>query len=55
MLRKIFRLERDELTGGLRKPQNEELHNLHSSPKGPVIRMIKSRSMRWTGHAARMG
>jgi hypothetical protein len=32
---------------------NEELHNLHSSPN--VIRMIKSRRMRWEGHVARMG
>jgi hypothetical protein len=32
---------------------NEELHNLYSSPS--VIRMIKSRRMRWVGHAARMG
>jgi hypothetical protein len=32
---------------------NEELHNLYSSPS--IIRMIKSRGMRWTGHVARMG
>jgi hypothetical protein len=32
---------------------NEELHNLYSSPN--IIRMIKSRRMRWAGHAARMG
>jgi hypothetical protein len=32
---------------------NEELHNLHSSPS--IIRMIKSRRMRWAGHVARMG
>jgi hypothetical protein len=32
---------------------NEELHNLYSSPN--IIRMIKSRTMRWTGHVARMG
>jgi hypothetical protein len=32
---------------------NEELHNLYSSPS--IIRMIKSRSMRWEGHVARMG
>jgi hypothetical protein len=32
---------------------NEELHNLYSSPS--IIRMIKSRRMRWTGHVARMG
>jgi transcription termination factor 2 len=32
---------------------NEELHNLYSSPN--IIRMIKSRRMRWAGHVARMG
>jgi hypothetical protein len=32
---------------------NEELHNLYSSPS--IIRMIKSRRMRWAGHVARMG
>jgi hypothetical protein len=34
-------------------PPNEELHNLYSSPS--IIRMIKSRRMRWAGHVARMG
>jgi hypothetical protein len=38
---------------GKRKLYNEEFHNLYSSPK--IIRMIKSRRMRWAGHAARMG
>jgi hypothetical protein len=37
----------------LRKLHNEELHNLYSSPN--IIRMIKSRRMRWAGHVARMG
>jgi hypothetical protein len=41
------------MTGGWRKLHNEELHSLHSSPS--IIRMIKSRRMRWTGHVARMG
>jgi hypothetical protein len=36
-----------------RKLHNEELHNLYSSPD--IIRMIKSRRMRWAGHVARMG
>jgi hypothetical protein len=40
-------------TGGWRKLHNEELHNLYSSPS--VIRVIKSRRMRWVEHAARMG
>jgi hypothetical protein len=39
--------------GGWRKLHNEELHNLYSSPS--IIRVIKSRRMRWAGHAARMG
>jgi hypothetical protein len=37
----------------LEKLRNEELHNLYSSPN--VIRMIKSRRMKWAGHVARMG
>jgi hypothetical protein len=36
-----------------RKLQNEELHNLYSSPS--IIRIIKSRRMRWAGYVARMG
>jgi hypothetical protein len=41
------------VTGGWRKLQNEELHNLYSSQS--IIRMIKSRRMRWAGHVVRMG
>jgi hypothetical protein len=41
------------VTGGLRKLHNEELHNSYSSPN--IIRIMKSRRMRWTGHVARMG
>jgi hypothetical protein len=43
----------DEETGDWRKLHNEELHNLYSSPN--IIRIIKSRRMRWAGHVARMG
>jgi hypothetical protein len=53
MLRRIFGLDRDEETGGWKKQHNEELHNLYSSPS--IIRMTKSRRMRWAGHAERMG
>ncbi|PNF20437.1 hypothetical protein B7P43_G08118 [Cryptotermes secundus] len=53
LLRRIFRRKRDEVTGGWREMHNEELHNLYSSPS--IIRMIKSRRMRWAGHVAKMG
>jgi hypothetical protein len=46
MLR-IFGPKRDEVTGGWRKLHNEELHNLYSFPI--IIRMVKSRRMRWAG------
>jgi hypothetical protein len=49
---RIFGEKRDEVTGGWRKLRNEELYNLYSSPS--VVRMIKSRRMRWAGHAARI-
>jgi hypothetical protein len=47
------RPKRDGVTGGWRKLHNEELHNLHSSPS--IIKIIKSRRMRWAGHVAQMG
>jgi hypothetical protein len=53
VLRRIFRPKRDGMTGGWRKQHNEELHNLYSSRN--IIRIIKSRRMRWAEHAARMG
>jgi hypothetical protein len=53
VLRGIFGPKRDGVTGGWRKLHNEELHNLYSSPS--IIRIIKSRRMRWAGHVARMG
>jgi hypothetical protein len=52
-LRRIFEPKRDELIGGFRTLHNEELHNLYSSPN--IIRIIKSKGIRWTGHAAQMG
>jgi hypothetical protein len=52
LLGRIFWLKRDEVTGGWRKLYNKELHNLYSSPS--IIRMIKSRRVRWDGHVARM-
>jgi hypothetical protein len=53
VLRRIFRLKRDEVTGEWRKLHNEELHNFYSSPD--IIRQVKSRRMRWAGHVACMG
>jgi hypothetical protein len=45
--------KRDEVIGDRRKLHNEELHNLYCSPI--IIKIIKSRRMRWAGHVARMG
>jgi hypothetical protein len=53
VLRRIFGPKRDEVTGEWRKLHNEELRDLYSSPS--IIRIIKSRGMRWAGHVARMG
>jgi hypothetical protein len=53
VLRRIFGPKRDEVTGGWRKLHNEELLSLYSSPS--IIRMIKSRRMRWAGLVARIG
>jgi hypothetical protein len=52
-MRRIFEPKRDDVTGDWRKLHNDELHNLYPLPN--IIRMIKSRSMRWAGHVARMG
>jgi hypothetical protein len=51
--RRIFGQKRNEVIGEWRKLHNEELHNLHSSPS--IIRMIKSRMMRWAKDVTRMG
>jgi hypothetical protein len=53
VLRRIFGAERDGVMEGWRRLHNEELHNLYSSPS--IIRIIKSRRMRWAAHVARMG
>jgi hypothetical protein len=52
VLRKIFGPKREEVAGGWRILQNEELQNLFSSPD--IIRVIKSKGIRWVGHVAHM-
>jgi hypothetical protein len=52
VLRNIFGPKREE-DGSWRKLHNDELHTLYSSPN--IVRVIKSRRMRWTGHVTRMG
>jgi hypothetical protein len=53
VLRRIFGPKRDEMTGEWGTLYKEELHDLYSPPS--IIRIIKSRRMRWAGHVARRG
>jgi hypothetical protein len=53
VLRRIFGPKRDGAAGGWRKLHNEDLHNLYYFPS--MIKIIKSRRMRWAGHVARLG
>jgi hypothetical protein len=53
VLRKIFGPKKDEVTGEWRRLHNDDLRDVYSSPS--IIRIIKSRRMRWAVHAARMG
>jgi hypothetical protein len=53
VLRRIFGPKRDEVTGQWRRLHNKELYGLYSSPS--IIRVTKSRRLRWAGHVARMG
>jgi hypothetical protein len=53
VLRRIFGPRRDEVTGKWRRLHNEKLNDLYCSPN--IVRVIKSRRVRWAGHVARMG
>jgi hypothetical protein len=52
VLRRLFGPKRYEVTGEWRELHNEELNDRHSLPN--IVRVIKSRTMRWAGHVARM-
>jgi hypothetical protein len=53
VLRKIYGPKKEEITGDWTRLHNGELHNLNTSTN--IITMIKSRRIRWAGHAAHMG
>jgi hypothetical protein len=53
VLRRIFGPKWEEVTGDWRRLHNEGPSNLYASPT--IIRVIRSRRMRWTGYVARMG
>ena len=53
VLRRIYGPRRDEVTWEWRRLHNEELNDLYCSPN--IVRVIKSRGMRWAGHVSRMG
>jgi hypothetical protein len=50
VLRRIFEPKREEVAGGWRRLHNEELRNLYASRN--IVRVVKSRNMRWAGHVA---
>jgi hypothetical protein len=53
VLRRVFGPKMDEVTGEWRQLCNEELNDVYSLPS--IVRVVKSRRMRWAGHVARMG
>jgi hypothetical protein len=53
VLKRIFGPKKDDLTGEWGRLRNKELYALYSSPN--IIRVVKSRRLRWAGHVARMG
>jgi hypothetical protein len=52
VLRRVFGPKKEEVTGEWRRLHNEELSDLYSLPN--IVRVVKSRRMRWAGHVARM-
>jgi hypothetical protein len=52
VLRKVFGPKRDEVTGDWRRVHHEKLYDIYSTPD--IIRMIKSKMMRWAGHMVRV-
>ena len=53
VMRRMFGLKRNKVTGEWRKLHNEELNDIYCSPN--IVRVIKSRRMKWEGHVASMG
>jgi len=53
VMRRVFGPKRNEVTGEWRKLHNEEFSDLYSLPN--IVRLVKSRRMRWAGHVASMG
>ena len=53
VLRRVFGPKRDEVKGEWRGLRNEELNDLYPLPN--IVRVVKSRRMRWAGHVARIG
>jgi hypothetical protein len=53
VLRRVFGPRREEVTGKWRKLHNEEFNDLYSLPN--IVRVVKSRRIRWAGHVARIG
>ena len=53
VLRRVFGPKRDVVTGGWRNLYNKEISDVYSLPK--IVRVVKSRGMRWAGHVALMG
>jgi hypothetical protein len=53
VLRRVFGPKRDEVTGEWKKLHNEERNGLYSLPN--IVRVVKSRRMRWAGHVVHMG